>query len=254
MYLRLAFAVAAHLESDILIADEVLAVGDAEFQRKCLGKMRDVATSGRTVVFVSHNRAAVANLCTRAIWLESGRIQGEGAVDTVLATYLGSIQSGSEVSVKERVDREGDGRLRISNLEFLANGEPTTSFVSGDDAKIIITYETLSDTPLRHAHASVALETALGDRVALLSSLYSGDEFEELPARGKITCAVPHLPLNTGEYVCTVWITSAGRRADSLRDAAVFAVESVDFYGTGRQPTPQWGAFLPDYEWKVDSA
>src|SRR5688572_32724901 len=88
MGLRLGFAVSAHLEPDILIVDEVLAVGDAEFQKKCLGKMQDVAGGGRTVLFVSHNLVAVQNLCTRAIWLDKGRIRAAGEVEPVIAEYL----------------------------------------------------------------------------------------------------------------------------------------------------------------------
>jgi lipopolysaccharide transport system ATP-binding protein len=253
MYLRLAFAVAAHLNSDILIADEVLAVGDAEFQRKCVGKMRDVSTSGRTVIFVSHNKAAVANLCTRAIWLELGRVRDEGPVHDVLTSYTASMQTSSDASVRNRPDREGDGRVRITNVEFVDRmGHATTSFASGDDASIVISYETIATEPVRHAHAAIAIETLLGERVGLVSSNISGDEYETLPSRGRITCRLEGLPLNTGEYVCSVWIIAADRYADVLREAAVFDVEAFDFYGTGRHPEPVWGPVFLRNHWVLD--
>jgi lipopolysaccharide transport system ATP-binding protein len=255
MYLRLAFAVAAHLDSDILIADEVLAVGDAEFQRKCLGKMRDVSTSGRTVIFVSHNKAAVANLCTRAIWLELGRIRDQGSVESVLASYISSIQSGSDASIRDRQDRTGDGRVRVTNVDFLnARGEATTSFRSGEDASIVISYEAHGADPIRHAHASIALETTLGEKVGMISSLFTGDEFDELPPAGRITCRLPALPLGTGEYVVSVVIASADRVADDIQDAAVFAVEALDFYGTGRHPEPTWGPILLANRWSLEQS
>jgi lipopolysaccharide transport system ATP-binding protein len=253
MYLRLAFSVAAHLDSDILIADEVLAVGDSEFQRKCLGKMKDVSTSGRTVIFVSHNKAAVANLCSRAIWLELGRVRNDGPVDKVLSSYIESMRSGVDASVRDRTDRGGDGRVRITNVEFLdGTGQPTTSFVSGEDAKIVISYETTTDSPVRHAHAAVSIETTLGEKVGAISSLFAGDEIAELPLSGRITCELPRLPLNTGEYVCNVWIASADRFADDLHEAAIFAVEAIDFYRTGRHPEPSFGPVLLANRWTVE--
>jgi len=253
MYLRLAFAVAAHLDADILLADEVLAVGDAQFQRKCLRKMRDAASGGRTVIFVSHNMAAVSALCTRALWLESGRARADGPVDEVVRTYLGSVASGEGSSVRDRPDHEGDGRLRITDVEFRsAAGEPRTSFSSGEDVCVVLLYESRTDERLGSAHASISIETTLGERVGLVSSGYAGDDFEGLPARGRISCTLPRLPLNTGEYVCSVWVTVSGRKADSLRDAAVFAVEATNYYGTGRQPSPGWGSLLLDNEWAVE--
>ena len=254
MYLRLAFSVAAHLDSDILIADEVLAVGDTEFQRKCLGKMKDVSTSGRTVIFVSHNKAAVANLCSRAIWLELGHVRDDGPVDQVLSAYVASMQTGSDASVRDRVDRDGDGRVRITNLEFVGgDGRAATGFASGEDATIVISYETQTSEPVRYAHAAVAIETTLGERIGMVSSLFTGDEFPELPAAGRITCHLPRLGLNTGEYVVTVWITASDRYADQLHDAAVFTVEALDFYGTGRHPEASWGPVLLANRWSLEA-
>ena len=254
MQLRLAFAVAAHLDADVLIADEVLAVGDAEFQRKCLGKMRDVATSGRTVIFVSHNKAAVATLCTRAIWLENGRVDADGAVAEVVDAYVRSIPTAFAERAAERRSREGDGRARITGVRFAdARGEPVESFASGEDAEIHVTYETEPDVTLRNAHVSVILHTSLGEPVSMASSLFSGDELPLLPRRGRLVCRLPRLALNTGEYVCAVALIADGRKADVVRDAAVFAVEALDFYPSGRHPDPAYGPLLLENEWRLEA-
>ena len=253
MYLRLAFSVAAHLDSDILMADEVLAVGDAEFQRKCLRKMRDVASGGRTVIFVSHNKTAVAGLCNRAIWLEAGQIRDDDSVESVLGNYLAAMDRPSVEGIASRIDREGDGRVRITNIELLdAQGEATETFVAGKDARVVISYESQTDESLGDVHATIAIESVLGERVGLVSSSYSGDHFPILPRRGRIECLLPRLPLNTGEYTCTVWINVGGRKADHLSDAMTFAVEALDYYGSGGSPGSQWGYLLLENSWRID--
>src|SRR5690242_21113009 len=123
MYMRLAFAVAAHLDPEILIVDEVLAVGDAEFQRKCLGKMERVAKEGRTVLFVSHNLAAVQSLCTSAYLLSKGSIIASGDVSTVIARYLQSARDNQVYDLAERADRQGTGKLRFVTCSARGAGD-----------------------------------------------------------------------------------------------------------------------------------
>ena len=114
MYVRLAFAVAAHLEPEILIVDEVLAVGDAQFQKKCLGKMGEVAKGGRTVLFVSHNMAAISNLCGRGVLIRDGRIQFQGPVDEAVDLYLAQdFFCPSKLDLADRTDRSGSGAIRL---------------------------------------------------------------------------------------------------------------------------------------------
>ena len=155
--------------------------------------------------------------------------------------------------MRDRIDRDGDGRVRITNLEFLGSDDrATTSFASGQDAAIVISYETQTSEPVRYAHAAVSIETTLGERIGMVSSLFTGDEFPELPPAGRITCRLPALGLNTGEYVITVWITASDRYADQLHDAAVFTVEALDFYGTGRHPDASWGPVLLANRWSLE--
>jgi lipopolysaccharide transport system ATP-binding protein len=120
MYVRLAFAVAAHLESEILIVDEVLAVGDAEFQKKCMGKMSDMSKAeGRTVLFVSHNLPAVKRLCTSALYLSNGRLHYDGGVNEAVAQYFNEIKNNAE-GLSDFKNREGNGKVRLINMELLS--------------------------------------------------------------------------------------------------------------------------------------
>ncbi len=141
MYVRLAFAVAAHVEPDVLIADEVLAVGDAEFQRKCLGKLRETAGSGRTVLFVSHNQSAVASLCSRVIWLERGAIRRDGDVQSVASEYLRTAIEHAGADLEARTDRVGTGALRFCRAELrTADGDPSVRVDAGGAASLVVTY------------------------------------------------------------------------------------------------------------------
>ena len=148
MYVRLAFAVAAHLEPEILIVDEVLAVGDAEFQKKCLGKMEDVAGHGRTVLFVSHNMAAVTSLCTRAVLLENGTMVESGPTHEVTDAYLRRGREASSTPLTDRVDRRGTGAVRFTALALEDDaGDPITTATSGGQVTLRMDYE----SPRRHA-------------------------------------------------------------------------------------------------------
>ena len=133
MYVRLAFAVAAHLEPEILIVDEVLAVGDAEFQKKCLGKMQEVASGhGRTVLFVSHNMSAVQKLCPRAILLRQGRLVKDGPTEEVVGEYLSYLSTSAQTAFEDNPERSGSGAVRLTAARILdEQGQPVRSLVAG---------------------------------------------------------------------------------------------------------------------------
>src|SRR5262245_39421351 len=142
MYVRLAFAVAAHLQPEILLVDEVLAVGDAAFQRKCLGKMGEVAKEGRTIIFVSHNMAAVESLCTGAHLISEGRIVRSGGTGEVIAEYLSAVATLSGVPLVQRPDRQGDGRLQFTDIRIVSDdGKPTGVIQSGQSVEFSVGYK-----------------------------------------------------------------------------------------------------------------
>jgi lipopolysaccharide transport system ATP-binding protein len=253
MYVRLAFAVAAHLEPDVLIADEVLAVGDSEFQRKCIGKMREVAGGGRTVIFVSHNQAAVASLCTRAIWLDSGQVRHAGSVEETASAYLHSFAADETGDLKGRTDRTGDGSLRVESIRFRdAAGHALRVLHAGDDVDVVVGYASDGTRPLRDVSVSVWIDSAIGERVATISNQYSGETLTDLAPRGDIVCRIRGLPLNEGEYSCGVKVRVQGGVADSISDAAAFRVDATRYYASRRHPTPRAGALLLQQEWHAE--
>lgn len=205
MYVRLAFAVAAHLEPEILIVDEVLAVGDAEFQKKCLGKMNDVTKAGRTVLFVSHNMAAIGELCKRSIWLANGTLVGDGDSQEIISSYLMTGSSAGKVDLIEwKGDRQGPGPLRLTSLEtFAENSQRNSVFKTGDSIEFRI-----------RVQGSLKMGCVIGlsirDRMnTLLLHLSSLDKKIKLSSAKDvmtITVRLTNMPLNDGNYFVTVWL------------------------------------------------
>jgi lipopolysaccharide transport system ATP-binding protein len=252
MYVRLAFAVAAHIDPDILLTDEVLAVGDVEFQRKCIGRMRDVAGSGRTVIFVSHNKAAVASLCTRALWLHDGTVKADGAVEKVLDSYLASV-GGAADSNLAAMTRQGDGRLRVNRVSFRnQDGDPARPARAGDPLDIVLAYEAADAMSLRGVTAWIFIDSALGQRVLSLSTDFTDAHLGPLPSQGELVCRIGSLPLNDGTYVCSIKVRVGGGVADRVLDAATFDVDASSFYPGHRHPGPDSGHLLVSHTWVVN--
>ena len=199
MYVRLAFAVAAHLRSEILIVDEVLAVGDLEFQRKCLGKMRDVASDGRTVLLVSHNMTAVGNLCSRAVVLRSGRVAFDGDVAHAIAEY--SAREGAALigDLRDRHDRAGKGEIRSTSIALRgSDGELTRAVRPYEPFEILVSYE--AKVPLAGVDVSVNIEAPDGSRIVTLFSGFKNESFDVKPGSGTLVCRVAGLPLRPDTY------------------------------------------------------
>jgi lipopolysaccharide transport system ATP-binding protein len=245
MYVRLGFAVAAHLEPDILIVDEVLSVGDLAFQQKCLGRMGEVAEGGRTVLFVSHNLAAVSALCPTAMYLREGQIATRGPTREVIDRYVDDVKSTAHVDVRNRLDRQGDGRMRFTAVR-VSNGLVTT----GDDCEISLFYEgTPGSGTVRLA---LAIYGALVEPLFHCSTDVSGDVITELAADGAFTCTIPRLPLAPGHYTVSVFCEVDGKVADWVQHAGVLEVVEGDFFGSGRLPSEAHGTFYVDHQWSSE--
>jgi lipopolysaccharide transport system ATP-binding protein len=251
MYMRLAFAVAAHLEPEILVVDEVLAVGDADFQKKSLGKLHDVASKqGRTVLFVSHNMAAVENMCDSAVLLEEGRCIAQGATTRIVQEYLREMTRAATTPLEQRLDREGSGEIRfISMVSEGAGNSPVSAFRCGEEAILHFVMENRTGRNLQKLRTAIKIFNEGGSCVAQLDSWLLGqDAWEVFPGRTSIRVVVPRMTLTPGRYRISAWAALNGNVADWILDAALFDVEGGDYYGTGRLPTTGRVGFLLDHQ------
>jgi lipopolysaccharide transport system ATP-binding protein len=253
MYVRLAFAVAAHLDPDVLIADEVLAVGDAEFQRRSVGQMRSAAEDeGRSVIFVSHDLSVISSLCTRAIWLDRGRLRDEGSVDKVIDGYMHSLEHEESEDVAHRKDRVGSGALRVMSVAVLTAGKLGGVVPAGAPVDVRIRYESESGAPLGRIDATLTIETLLRERVATASTQLTQEHFESPPSEGLLVCSLRELPLNEGDYMCTVRLDVNGKVADHIADTVRFRVDPTKFYPSGIHPSARDGRVLLRHAWKLE--
>ena len=251
MYLRLAFAVAAHLEPEILIVDEVLAVGDLAFQEKCLGRMEEVAGEGRTVLFVSHNLTAVSSLCPRSMLLESGTKVTEGPTTEVIESYVRSVVRETGTLLTERADRGGTGGLRFSEVAFESGGRVVDSPATGEDFEVVLRYETASGKPIRNLNVAVQVQTLLGDVMVQFYTQTAGVLIREAPAVGEVRCLVPRCPLPPGQYTITLWADQGGEPLDWIQRACELTVREGDFFGSGQAQRPSHQSVLVDHQWSV---
>jgi lipopolysaccharide transport system ATP-binding protein len=254
MYLRLAFAVAAHLEPEILIVDEVLSVGDLAFQEKCLGRMERVAGEGRTVLFVSHNLTAVQALCPRSLLLSGGRKVTEGPTPDVIAEYVSSVRTESSGDLSGRQDRQGSGRFRFESIRFESNGEPVDMPVTGAPLEVVLSYASGDGRPVRSPTFAVTVYTILGALILNLESHTAGARLAELPPRGQLRCRIPRLPLPAGRYAVNVFGVAGSEVADWVQRAAELTVAEGDFYGSGQRPAESHQTVLVEHDWELRGA
>ena len=243
MYVRLAFAVAAHLDPEILIVDEVLAVGDAEFQKKCLGKMQDAGRGGRTVLFVSHNMAAMEHLCRKTIVLREGKIVFSGSTKDAIDYYLHSVSSTDHALSSHIIDlSNAAGRPStcvplLKRLELYTNdGRPFNgSLKIGAPLKAHIYFHL--DEPTSTFDAGVAFDNLHGQRIFTAHSLFQpGRLREERVGDQTFVCNIPSLPLVPGEYKIKVSLDIGQSDVDWVDDATRLTIIKSDYYGTGEVP------------------
>ncbi len=234
MYVRLAFAVAAHLEPEILIVDEVLAVGDTEFQRKCIGKMADVTNLGRTIIFVSHNLAAVEALCKHSLLLKAGRLEMTGGTTDVIQHYLSAARSsGDERGVLNDVPSE----LSLLQVEMLGPaGALVESVRSGEAMSFRLRFRNDSDVDLRDVNVAIGVKNPFGQVITMLESFFEGQVLTFESGETLIEFAWPRCPLSAGVYSLSVWVATRKLIICQATDVLSASVEAGDFYGTGAAP------------------
>jgi lipopolysaccharide transport system ATP-binding protein len=254
MRLRLGFAVAAHLEPDVLIVDEVLAVGDAGFQKKCLDAMEDLRSGGRTVLFVSHNLAAVENLCSRGIWLDGGKVRKDAGAKEVILEYMASFAGGpsAESMLDSSEGRMGSGEIRYTRVEYLGpDGTPCGLTRCGDS--LVLRFHYHAKKTVRYPSFGFRLFTNMGTLVTETGNVIHGVDVQCVePGDGYIDVEIESLNLLPGQYSLSLWITEVGGTPVFDGDVRTeLVVEPANIYASGRTPTSRHGiAFFPQ-RWRV---
>jgi lipopolysaccharide transport system ATP-binding protein len=255
MRLRLGFAVAAHLDPDILIVDEVLAVGDAGFQKKCLNAMEGLRSSGRTVLFVSHNMAAVENLCTRALWIEGGRVLRDGNPAEIIKEYLSSFTSPESfgVDLSKYVNRRGSGEIRYTAFEVLSpQGEPLPLVRAGDP--VVLRFHYHAKQALCYLSFGFRLFTELGTLVTDTSTWHHALDIPVVPAGdGYIDLEIDSMNLMAARYVISLWLTSGdgSHVFDGVENYLKLEIENANIYSSGRVLDSRSGIVFFPQRWRL---
>ncbi len=252
MTVRLGFAVAAHLDPEILVVDEVLAVGDAEFQKKAIGKMQDVSKGeGRTVLFVSHNMASIRALCRMGVLLENGMVRMTDDIESVVSTYQRISSSKADTDLALRTDRKGNGKIRLVDMEVCnIHGEKVDSISTGDPFQIVLYLKNNAWTSAEVVkELSVGINDEYGQRNIVMNNVFVEKPITFTDDITKVVFSVLACPLNAGSYTMAFYLND---QLDNVIDwidfAAHFDVESGDFYGTGKVHTKGLSRFLVKYD------
>jgi lipopolysaccharide transport system ATP-binding protein len=249
MYVRLAFAVAAHLDPEILIVDEVLAVGDVQFQQKCLGKMEEVATrEGRTVLFVSHNMGAIQALCHRGICIESGTIAVDTGAIQAVNFYLKRFEHTQLPDLLSVRDRFGKGDIRLSRVEVLSeSGEPTATLTTGKRARFIFHVSAIRPKTV----VNFLVHDMRGNSILILNSDNPGpQDSASTSLQGTLICDIEKLPLLPGRYRVHVNVGCNGEHQDSVNPAVIFDVVEGLYDGRREAATP-YGIVTTSHRWTI---
>lgn len=258
MYVRLAFAVAAHLNPEILVVDEVLAVGDMAFQKKCLGKMGEVSRGGRTVLFVSHNMAAVENLCRRGMVLKAGQIAFDGSAKDAIQYYLNDSgfrgEAGHVIELSSAPERRSPQGSFLQRVElFGGDSGPLYGAVTaiGDALRLKVHFDLPSATD--SFNVGIRFFNSFGQVVLSVNSNFEPHRTHGLcVGRQVFVCDIPSFTLLPGEYTALVYLDIGNTLADRIDEAFRITVLHADYYGTGR--VPETGTFVLKQHWYLEPA
>jgi len=244
MLVRLAFSVAAHLDPEILLVDEVLAVGDAAFQRKCLEKMESSSKQGQTVLLVSHNMAAIQTLCTSAIFLKHGKIVYKGSANDVVSRYLQTNNDYITTPIAQRADRKGAGRIKFDKLDILnTKGEILSFTVTGEDIFFRLKFKISNQLKTMQVPLEITIRICdeNGNIVTALSSFFTDESPIGIESIREVTCFIPNLPLLKGQYSLSLWCATSVEQQDWVENAMRLVVEEGNYFNSSRtwRPLPK---------------
>ena len=256
MYVRLAFAVAAHLEPEILVVDEVLAVGDAAFQKKCLGKMGEVSEKeGRTVLFVSHNMAAVSAICEKGCLISEGNLISTGEIKTIVDEYLNCTLSSTSIPIIKRQDRKGNGQVRLTSIE-ISNSNGGSRIFCDDSINILLEYK--AEKSFKNMTFAIGIFDLSNVEIYFIDSSSNSLLPTFFPEKGKIKCSLGPINISPGECYVNVAIIkgevqTSGDIVDYIQNAAIFTIEDKKCYGYQTIPPRSWSMCLVSHQWSSES-
>lgn len=257
MKVRLGMAIALHLRQEIMLVDEVLAVGDASYREKCLDAISEVTQTGRTVLFVGHNLEMISSTCDRAIWLHRGRVQENGPAPQVVEAYqTKALETNAErngfLSLEGRPDHGTGNGVRLTHIRLLdRSGAQVPTLRTGQDIRFAVGFE--QDNRSEAGPLSIGITLYSGGRMAVgqLDSDCVGEPFVSLPPRGELQCSMHRLPLLPGRYSLGLKCKSGETVVHAVPNAGSFYVVEGDYYGTGVLPAPGGGNALLEHSWSV---
>jgi lipopolysaccharide transport system ATP-binding protein len=245
--------VAAHLEPEILIVDEVLAVGDANFQKKCLGKMNDVAKGGRTILFVSHNMDAVLSLCSHTVLVKAGVVSERMTPDEGVKQYLALSNDGADLPLPKKPRYQNRPRDPIfTGLRIVGSGGHANVTDAGGAVTFEVDVENFDDC--KNVTCGIALQNSRSQRVAFFHTLYHSGMTLDGKRKAKLVCHVPNLPLVPNTYFIELVMADGYGFIERVERADRLEVVFADVLGTGRIPSHNQGYVVLPAEWKQDAA
>ncbi len=254
MQVRLAFSVASNLDADVLLIDEVLAVGDVSFQRKSLKKMRSITKDeGRTVIFVSHSMPAVATLCSKVLLLDQGKVKAFGSTDKIISKYMSSFDKEEAKSLQYLNGRGGNGKIRIVNFQIRDNkGKIVNVMETGGKYSFIFDYVSQGGALQKDVDFSFAIRTMFEQNLFLHYTSYTNQLMKVSKKSGKFIFDIPRLPLASGSYKLSFRATVGGEEADHADAAIIVNVVEGDFYGTGFSISQQHSPMYVEGKWRFE--
>ncbi|MBX2875828.1 MAG: ATP-binding cassette domain-containing protein [Saprospiraceae bacterium] len=247
MLVRLAFSVAAHLDPDLLIIDEVLAVGDLDFQKKCLQKMEDVSKSGRTIIFVSHNNEHILRICKKGLLLEQGKVIQQGLITDVIQRYMEHSRTLAASSLEQRLDRKGSGEIRIKKVQLLDEQQRQVSKIAPSEAlTIVFPFEQIKPFSAVDLMIKVELHNSMGIKVFEHSNRQNGVYFNQdaILASKCFSLGISELPFPHGDYYLSYEVWNQANCIDSLQDAKIISIGNDPFGPNLRNPGLSGGTTL----------
>jgi lipopolysaccharide transport system ATP-binding protein len=251
MYMRLAFAVAAHLDPEILLIDEVLAVGDIDFQKKCIGSMQSVARSGRTVLVVSHNMALIETLCESAVWLDGGEIVSQGRTRDVINNYLTKPGSSKSTNLLNHPRRSGNAKAKFSSIQILSHSEGGSNDVRMGGG-ITIRLDIAATQPIQKPWIGIEIRTALNQLLFYIANREAGYELEPIDGNSVVKCHIAQMNLLPDRYFIDLVLADMSNTLyDQVYSAAHFDVIPSDVLGTGMPMGKDYGLVFYPTEWEL---